>query len=213
MPGRVREGLGAYSNRDRVVYTLSQNLAECESITTAFVEQGFRAAFAQTIPALERLFDLRRPDAVLVDYECGQVDGDADSDIVALTHDLSFGVRVFVITNANIAADKVVRAVRAGAVALIERPLAMTEVTYVVASDLRRICSHSSNPAVAGGLSSLSARELDVLRHVMDGRSNKEVALELLISPRTVEAHRASILRKLGARNTAEMIHIAMMDR
>lgn len=204
-----RTGLSAYANRDRVVYTLSPNLDECEDITAAFVEQGFRATFAQTIPALTRLLDLRRPDAVLVDYDSGV----AVTGLMPLIRNQIFGVRIFVISNANIAADDVVRAVRAGAVALVQRPLALTEVTHVVASDLRRVSSGSADAACAGKLSSLSGREIDVLRHVMDGRSNKEVALELLISPRTVEAHRASILKKLGARNTAEMIHIAMTDR
>ncbi|MGV8832882.1 MAG: response regulator transcription factor [Devosia sp.] len=203
------EDLSASANRNRVLYTFSPDLRECENVTSAFAQQGYRATFAQTIPALSRLFDIRRPDVALVDYESGV----AEDDVLALIRDLSFGVRVFVIGNANMASDMVVRAIRAGAVALFERPLALTEMTHVVAIDLRRSCSSEKNPARCGSLSALSVREIDVLRYVMEGQSNKEVGLQLHISARTVEAHRASSMKKLGARNTAEMVHIAMMDR
>lgn len=44
----------------------------------------------------------------------------------------------------------------------------------------------------------LSAREMEVLKHIVEGRSNKEIALALGISPQTVKNHVTSILRKLG---------------
>src|SRR3954466_192149 len=52
----------------------------------------------------------------------------------------------------------------------------------------------------------LTRRELEVLSLVRDGCSNKEGALRLEISPRTFESHRAEVMRKLGARNTADLV-------
>lgn len=52
----------------------------------------------------------------------------------------------------------------------------------------------------------LSPREREVAQHVVNGRSSKEAAQALGLSPRTVEVHRAAILRKLGVRTTAEMV-------
>jgi DNA-binding NarL/FixJ family response regulator len=49
----------------------------------------------------------------------------------------------------------------------------------------------------------LSKRELDVLRGIVDGKSNQEIAAELFISPRTVETHVANILGKLGLASRA----------
>ena len=57
---------------------------------------------------------------------------------------------------------------------------------------------------------SLTARELDVLRHVVAGRTNKETASVLGISHRTVETHRENILKKLGVRSVAELTRLAM---
>lgn len=50
----------------------------------------------------------------------------------------------------------------------------------------------------------LSSREQDVLRLLADGLTDREIAIGLAISPRTVESHVSSVLRKLGVRNRAE---------
>jgi DNA-binding CsgD family transcriptional regulator len=52
----------------------------------------------------------------------------------------------------------------------------------------------------------LTPRERTVLAHIVRGASSKETARDLKIAPRTVEFHRANILRKLGARNTVELV-------
>ena len=56
----------------------------------------------------------------------------------------------------------------------------------------------------------LSARELEILELVSAGRTNKEVANALGLSVRTAETHRQNIREKLGAKNSAELIRIAI---
>ena len=58
-------------------------------------------------------------------------------------------------------------------------------------------------------LDPLSARELEVLKLLTRGLTNSEIATELVVSPRTVEGHRASIQRKLGLRTRAELARAA----
>jgi len=58
---------------------------------------------------------------------------------------------------------------------------------------------------------SLTTRERQVLDLVSSGASSKEGALRLKISPRTFEAHRAQVMRKLGARNTAELVRMVFV--
>ncbi len=54
--------------------------------------------------------------------------------------------------------------------------------------------------------SDLTPRERLVLAGIIEGRTNKEIARALNISPRTVEFHRANLVRKYAARNTAELV-------
>jgi len=58
-------------------------------------------------------------------------------------------------------------------------------------------------------LDGLTPRERDVLDQVIEGRSSKEAGRRLGISPRTIEVHRARVMEKLGAKNTADLVRIA----
>jgi DNA-binding CsgD family transcriptional regulator len=57
----------------------------------------------------------------------------------------------------------------------------------------------------------LTRREREVLSLISEGYSNKEGALRMNISPRTFESHRAEAMRKLGARNTADLVRLALL--
>lgn len=59
-------------------------------------------------------------------------------------------------------------------------------------------------------ISNLSCREREVLDWLAEGRSNKMIARELEISPRTVEIHRANMMSKLGARHAAEAVRLKL---
>lgn len=59
-------------------------------------------------------------------------------------------------------------------------------------------------------LASLSPRETEVLRGVVDGKANKVIAFELGISPRTVEVYRANVMTKTGVSGLSELIRMAL---
>jgi DNA-binding CsgD family transcriptional regulator len=65
----------------------------------------------------------------------------------------------------------------------------------------------SSDP----GQKPLTKREREVLSLISEGFSNKQGALRMQISPRTFESHRAEAMRKLGARNTADLVRTALL--
>lgn len=65
----------------------------------------------------------------------------------------------------------------------------------------------------AGPLAKLSTREVQILNKILDGRSNKNIAADLNISRRTVENHRASIMKKTRSRSVPELVRQVMMAR
>ena len=78
-------------------------------------------------------------------------------------------------------------------------------VAKEIVEQLRSPKSESDNP-----FSLLSSREREVLRLIADGLSAKEVAVELSISTKTVEAHRTSLMRKLNVRKATELVRYAL---
>jgi DNA-binding NarL/FixJ family response regulator len=66
----------------------------------------------------------------------------------------------------------------------------------------------------AGNLrATLTSRELQILKLLADGKTNKQVAAALDVSVRTVEAHRASVMKKLELRSLSDLIHFAIRHR
>lgn len=66
--------------------------------------------------------------------------------------------------------------------------------------------------ASESGQKPLTRREREVLSLISEGCSNKQGALRMSISPRTFESHRAEAMRKLGARNTADLVRKALLQ-
>jgi DNA-binding NarL/FixJ family response regulator len=59
----------------------------------------------------------------------------------------------------------------------------------------------------------LTSREAEVLKYLAEGNRNKEVAARLGISPRTIDAHRASIMDKLHVRTLSDLVHFAIRHK
>lgn len=95
-----------------------------------------------------------------------------------------------------------VTAVKAGAVEVLEKPFRNQRLIEAVAQALDKVGSHQSrSPSVP-----LTPREREVLVASSDGAPAKVVAFRLDLSPRTLEAHRATIVKKLGVRNMTQAL-------
>jgi len=107
-----------------------------------------------------------------------------------------------------------VQAMKAGAIDFIEKPfdddlmLASVRRAMEVGSRARERSAESK--AAQDLLSSLTPRERSVLDKLVQGRSNKVVAYELGISPRTVEIHRAHIMSKMEASSLSDLVRVVL---
>jgi two-component system CheB/CheR fusion protein len=107
-----------------------------------------------------------------------------------------------------------VRAMKAGAMAFLEKPLQYDELIVNIerALELTRNSAALSSfrAAAARRIADLTLRERQVVEMVVDGNPNKQIAYVLGISQRTVETHRATAMKKLGARTLSELIHLTI---
>ena len=106
-----------------------------------------------------------------------------------------------------------VQAIKAGAVDFLTKPvegdLLIARIQSVLdqsSADHRRDAANRSRCARVAGL---TAREREVMLLTVAGHANKEIALQLGISHRTVEIHRARVMQKTRAANLVELVHLA----
>lgn len=81
------------------------------------------------------------------------------------------------------------------------------KVTKILVNELRKTSE------VQSSINVLTSREREVLRLVAEGKSNKEIAGLLGISPRTVDAHRARVMDKLQVRTVSDLVHFAIRNK
>ena len=107
-----------------------------------------------------------------------------------------------------------VRAMKAGAADFIEKPFTQNVILTAVAKAFESL-NDAELPAadkreIINKLNNLTPRERDVFSRLVDGLTNKEIARELEISPRTVEVYRAGVMDKMGARNLSSLVKMGL---
>lgn len=107
-----------------------------------------------------------------------------------------------------------VEAMKLGAVDFLEKPFDDDRLTSMIESAIRQAEPAARNEAVsqdiAARVASLSPRERQVMEGLIAGLSNKLIAREYDISPRTIEVYRANVMTKMQAGSLSELVRLAM---
>lgn len=105
-----------------------------------------------------------------------------------------------------------VRAMKAGAVDFLEKPVSdQVLLDYIqkgIERDINNKKSRSENKELMERKQSLTRRELEVMEHVVSGQSSREIAEILNVSFKTIEAHRAKIMKKMMAKSVPKLIQM-----
>jgi FixJ family two-component response regulator len=123
-------------------------------------------------------------------------------------------IRPIIVITGHGDVDMAVSAVKAGAFDFIEKPFDETRllasIRDAVEKGRQRINAAVEQEKMLARFEALSARQREVMGLAVAGLSSKEIGTKLKISPKTVENHRAWVMLRMGARNVAELVRIAM---
>jgi DNA-binding NarL/FixJ family response regulator len=176
---------------------------------------------ADGLEAVEAAVRLR-PNVVLMDIRMPELDGiEATRRVLAATRSADPPVRVLVLTTFDLN-EYVYDALRAGASGFLLKdtpPGRLVDGVHLIAAGeallepaiTRRLVEEFAQrepvapPAPAPGIDDLTPRELEVFGLIARGRSNREIAAALFLSPKTVEHHLGSVFRKRGFRSRTEL--------
>lgn len=100
-----------------------------------------------------------------------------------------------------------IRAMKAGAIDFILKPVNDQNLLEIVQQRLNQSATQNTwLKEISDRIQTLTEREIQVIELIVEGKLNKEICYELSISRSTVEAHRASIMKKMQAKNLAQLI-------
>ncbi len=107
-----------------------------------------------------------------------------------------------------------VTAMKAGALDFLQKPVRQDELLDCIERALKHSADRPREPAhrkaAAAKIESLTPRQSEILQLVLAGAASKNIAADLHISQRTVDNHRAAIMRKVGAKSLSALIRVAL---
>lgn len=194
---------------DATIHVIDDDAALRDSLafllgSAGLLVRGFESAqaFLQELASIEA-------GCVVTDIRMPGIDG---LELLRLLQEMGKGLPVIVMTGHG-DVPLAVKAMRLGAADFVEKPFEDEVMIDAVRSALA-----SSMPLPAVGVSdemalrlaSLSRRERQVLSGLVEGQTNKEIARQFDLSPRTVEVYRAKLMTKMQANNISELVRFAM---
>ncbi len=183
------------------IFFVDDEPAVREVIGETLKEVGFKVScFTRADDCLEQL-NSKNCDLLITDVKMPEMDG---IELLNRTKRICPWLPVLVITGYG-DIPMAVKALKAGAADFIEKPLSRENFITVVESILRK-----NARSLASWDRKLTKAEVKVLRLVLDGRSNIEIAHLLNRSVRTIEDHRNKMMHKLGAHNLADLLRKSM---
>lgn len=158
-------------------------------------------AFVATLPQLA-------PECVVTDVKMQGLDG---LELLQRIHEMGYGFPVIVMTGHG-DVPLAVKAMKLGAKDFIEKPFDGEALVAVVRSALAPggNAGHRGDDELTARIASLSQREAQVLKGLISGQTNKEIARAFDLSPRTVEVYRAKLMTKMQAGSISELVRMAI---
>jgi len=197
---------------ERTVHVVDDDAAVRRSLKRLLDAEGLGVvcydsaiAFLEAVPGLSS-------GCILLDIRMPGIDG---LELQARLQDVGVKLPVIVMTRQG-DVQTAVKAVKAGAVDIIEKPWRDDVLLHAIGMALAKAIQPApaqEQAKAARRIARLSRREREVLDALVAGRPNKVIAFDLGISVRTVEVHRARMMERLGVRQLAEAVRLAVLAK
>jgi two-component system CheB/CheR fusion protein len=205
-PGAPDDG----GDQRTTVFIVDDDATIREAAGDFLAREGFKVKTFADGPAFFEVFRPGIDGCVLVDALMPGMDGFEFIEHLKAVNDL---IPAIMITGAG-DVPMAVRAMKAGAADFVEKPISSAGLLSCIRCALNQTGDVPVPPswreAVTQRFGALTARQREVMALILNGQPNKTIATRLGLSQRTVENHRAAIMRKFGANSVAALVRIAL---
>jgi FixJ family two-component response regulator len=192
------------------VYVVDDDEAVRDSLQWLLEGKDYRVRCFDSAESFLSRYDAREVACLIVDIRMGGMTGlDLQNRLIERQSPLPI---VFITGHGDV--PMAVDTMKKGAMDFIQKPFKEEALVNLVERMLDQAKSTFSEHQLSANrdalLGKLTSREAQVLERIVAGRLNKQIADDLAISIKTVEAHRANIMEKLGANTVADLLKIAL---
>jgi len=198
------------------IFVLDDDPSLGDLIACALQSESYRVTCFSDDEAFTSVARSRTPACILLDIYMPRRSGlDVLRDLDAPNY-----AAPIIVMSARATVSLAVEATKIGAFDVVEKPFELDALSgrlrAIIDAWRRRRQQQGGAPIIATdfpGCRRLTQREREVLTEIAAASSNKEAAVHLGLSPRTIEVHRAHIMMKLGTKNTADLVRLVMGNR
>lgn len=195
-------------NPKPVVYVVDDEPSICKLLECILKTKGFNVETFPSANSFLSFRDVRHPSCMVLDIYLPDIDG-INLYKKILKKNINIPV-VFVTGQGDI--PMAVKAIKSGAIDFLTKPLDHTAIINAVSralkKDVEEIEANRTVSEIRQRMSRLTPRESEVLHLVVGGLLNKQIALKLGISIKTVKIHRGRVMHKMQAESIAELVDI-----
>jgi two-component system response regulator FixJ len=195
---------------DAIVFVVDDDAAMRDSLRWLLQSVGFAVRTCASAEEFLAVYDPAQAGCLVLDIRMPGIGGlGLQAELAARQIELP----VIIITG-HAEVPTAVRAFKAGAFDFLEKPfgdqLLLDRVRQAVDRDRQRRLARAEREAAVERLQRLTPREREVMDRVIVGQPNKVIAIDLGISPKTVEVHRAQVMRRMKVQSVAELVRLVL---
>ncbi len=194
------------AKHDPIIFVVDDDEAVRLSTEMLIRSMGLRVESFESAAEFLEDFDPQQPGCVILDI---RMPGMSGLELQEHLNEIEATLPVIFVTGHG-DVPMAVKAMKAGAIDFIQKPFRDQElidrVHAALARDSEEREESQAHAETQEHVDLLTAREREVMRLVVDGRANKEIAFDLGLSPRTVEIHRARVMSKMSAKSLPDLV-------
>lgn len=196
-----------------VVFVVDDDQAMVESLSWVIESVGLKAKTFTRAQDFLDAFDPHQPGCLLLDV---RMPGMSGPELQAKLKSISHHLLPIIFISGHGDVPLAVRVMKAGAIDFLTKPfndqVLLESINKALRVDKTNREKEQESAQAEAKFALLSPREVEVLQGIVAGKQNKVISAELKISLKTVEAHRASLMKKMGVKSVPELVKLVLTN-
>ena len=197
-------------NIEPTVYVVDDDENVRKSLAHLIDAVGFKVKIFSSAHECLDFYDLTKPGCLVLDIRMPEMSGLGLQEKLAECRDIL--PIIFITGHGDV--TTATEAFKGGAVDFIEKPFSdqklLDSINKAIETSLKNYSNQVEVADIQERMITLTTREREVLEGVVDGKTNKMIALELDLSPKTVDFHRCNIMEKMGVNSAVQLTRVVL---